>query len=138
MTTPTAGPHLGRSTLAIVAGFLFIVVLSLSTDEVLHLAGVYPPWNEPMWDPGLNALALGYRLVYGILGNLLIYRLAPWKPMKHVWITAGIGQVLALAGVGAALSKSLGPAWYPIALAVSVLPSAWVTGPIARRAFGGN
>ena len=138
MTTSAEGPHIGRSILAIAAGFLFIIGTSLGTDEVLHLTRVYPPWNEPMWDPALNALALGYRLVYGILGNLVIYRLAPWRPMKHVWIAAGIGQALALLGVGAAFAKELGPAWYPIALAASVLPSAWVTGPVARRTFGGN
>lgn len=138
MITSAEGPNIGRSILAVVAAFLFVFATSLGTDEILHLTHVYPPWGVPMWDPSLNALALGYRLAYGILGNLVVYRLAPWKPMKHVWILAGIGQLLALLGVGAALTARLGPTWYPIALAASVLPSAWVTGPIARRTFGGN
>ena len=136
MTTASAGsPSTGRSIWAVAGGFLFVVLLSLGTDEILHLAQVYPPWNQPMRDPGLNALALGYRLVYGILGNLLIYHLAPWKPMKHVWIGAGIGLVISVLGAIAGIKADLGPAWYPIALAASVLPSAWVTGPIYQRFF---
>ena len=48
---------------AIVAGFLVTVVLSLTVDEILHLAGIYPPWGDPMPQPALNALALSYRCV---------------------------------------------------------------------------
>jgi hypothetical protein len=117
----TEAPNTGRSIWAVGAGFLFVVLLSLGTDEILHLTQVYPPWNQPMWDPGLNALALGYRLIYGILGNLLIHRLAPWRPMKHVWV--------------AAVTTHLGPVWYPVLLAASVLPSAWVTAPLYQRLF---
>jgi hypothetical protein len=119
-----------------VAGFLLVVVLSLGTDELLHLARVYPPWGEPMWEPRLNALALSYRIVYGILGNLLIYRLAPWRPMKHVWIAAGIGFVISSLGAAAAVQQNLGPLWYPVTLALSTFPCAWVTRPIAEALAG--
>jgi hypothetical protein len=90
-----------------------------------------------MWEPRLNALALGYRIVYGILGNLLIYRLAPWRPMKHVWIAAGIGFAVSSLGAAAAIQQNLGPAWYPVTLALSAFPCAWVTRPIAE-ALGGQ
>jgi hypothetical protein len=132
MAQPQAGPHIGRSIGAVVAGSLVVVILSLGTDEILHLIHVYPPWGQPMYEPGLNALALGYRMVYAVLGNLLIYRLAPWRPMKHVWIAAGVGFVLSTLGAVAAVQHNLGPLWYPVALAFSAFPCAWVTGPIAQ------
>lgn len=133
MTEAQAGPNVGQSIWAVLAGFILVVVLSLGTDEVLHITHVYPPWGQPMFAPGLNALALGYRIVYGVLGNLLIHRLAPWRPMKHVWIAAGIGFVISLMGAAAAAQQNLGPLWYPIALAFSAFPCAWVTRPIAER-----
>ncbi|HET7041822.1 MAG TPA: hypothetical protein VFI13_07375, partial [Gemmatimonadales bacterium] len=55
-----SGPRTGRSIWAVAAGFLFVVLLSLGTDEILHLTRVYPPWGVPMRDPALNALAFGY------------------------------------------------------------------------------
>jgi len=67
--------RLGRSVLAVIAGMLAGAFLSLGTDELLHLLKVYPPWNEPMRAAGLNALALGYRIVYDTLGSYVTARL---------------------------------------------------------------
>jgi hypothetical protein len=100
---------------------------------VLHVLRVYPPWGQPMFDPGLNLLALSYRLVYGVLGSYLTARLAPHNPMRHVWVGAIIGFVLSAAGVIVAIQTKLGPAWYPIALALSVFPTAWLGGMLHRR-----
>ena len=61
--------RLWRSAGAIFAGFLAVAVLSLATDQVLHMLNVYPPWGEPMHDPKLNLLALAYRIVYTIVGG---------------------------------------------------------------------
>jgi len=44
-------------------------VLSLGTDELFHLVRVYPPWNQPINDPGLNLLALSWRIIYTVLGS---------------------------------------------------------------------
>jgi len=52
-----------RSAAAVLAGFLAVAVLSLVTDQILHVLQVYPPWGAPMWDPKLNLLALTYRTV---------------------------------------------------------------------------
>lgn len=49
-----------RSTLAVLLGFVAVVVLSLATDQLLHVLHVYPPWGQPMYDPGLSLLALAY------------------------------------------------------------------------------
>jgi hypothetical protein len=130
---PPSSRRLGRSVGAVGLGFLAVFVLSLGTDQVLHVLNVYPPWGEPMNDPGLNALALAYRCVYGVIGSYLIARFAPYAPMRHVWIGAAIGFVLSAAGAVAAIQMNLGPAWYPIALALSAWPTAWIGGNLHHR-----
>jgi hypothetical protein len=125
--------HLGRSTMAVLVGFVSVVVLSLGTDQVLHVLEVYPPWGEPMNDPGLNLLALAYRCVYGVLGAYIAARLAPRNPMRHALILGGIGFVLSTAGAVSASTMNLGPIWYPVALVITALPTAWLGGVLARR-----
>ena len=123
------------SFVAVVVGFLTVAVLSLATDQVLHVLEVYPPWGEPMWSPGLNLLALTYRTVYTILGGYLTARLAPRAPMRHVAILGVIGLMAGTAGAVASITMAdLGPDWYPIALAVLGFPSVWIGGRVHRRA----
>ena len=133
MTTQTAETslpprRLWRSTAAVILGFFTCAILSLGTDQILHLLKVYPPWGEPMWDPGLNALALAYRCVYTVAAGYLTARLAPRNPMCHVWVLAFIGLLMAVAGVIATSGLALGPRWYPIALAVTSVPFVWLGG----------
>jgi len=122
-----------RSVLAVFVGFLVGAALSLGTDQVLHVLHVYPPWDQPMRDPALNLLALSYRCVYNVVGFYLIAKLAPRNPMRHIWIGAAVGCVLSSGGVIAAMKVDLGPLWYPILLALSTLPCAWVAGSLYLR-----
>jgi hypothetical protein len=124
--------RLGRSVAAVAAGFMAVVVLSLGTDEVLHLLRVYPPWGEPMFQPSLNLLALVYRSIFTVAGMYLTAKLAPYAPMRHALIGGAIGTVIAAAGAVATVPMNLGPAWYPIALAVTALPLAWLGGALYR------
>ena len=134
MTPARTQPRrLGRSIVAIFLGFVAVVVLSLGTDEVFHLLRVYPPWNEPMNAPGLNLLALSYRIVYTVLGSYIAARLAPSLPMFHAWVLGVIGFVIGTAGAIATIPMHLGPAWYPIAIAATALPCAWLGGVLGRR-----
>lgn len=137
VTTARPPRRLGRSVGAVLLGFLVVVVLSLGTDQVLHLLQVYPPWGQPMRDPGLNLLALSYRLVYGVIGSYVMARFAPYAPMRHVWAGAILGFVLSSLGVVTAIRMDLGPAWYPIALALSTWPTAWLGGTLYLRQAGG-
>ena len=53
---------------AVLAGFLATVILSLGTDLVLHAAGVFPAWGQPM----SNALflpATAYRTLFTVAGR---------------------------------------------------------------------
>ncbi|MEY2498867.1 MAG: hypothetical protein QOD12_2423 [Verrucomicrobiota bacterium] len=122
-----------RSVAAIIVGFLAVVFLSLGTDQVLHILKVYPPWGDPMPQPGLNALALSYRIVFTIFGSYLAARIAPRNPMRHAMILGLIGTVFGTAGAVATIPMHLGPAWYPIAIAATALPCAWIGGKMASR-----
>jgi len=126
---PNATPcRLGRSVAAIFLGFLAVVVLSLGTDQVLHVLNVYPPWGQPMHEPGLNLLALAYRCVYTAVGGFITARFAPHAATRHVLILAAIGFALGTLGVVGTWNMNLGPRWYPIAIAVTGAPLTWLGG----------
>ena len=132
-TTPSVHPsRRWRSTGAVLLGFFAVVVLSLGTDQVLHVLDVYPPWGQPMPQPALNLLALSYRIVYAVVGSYIAARFAPHAPMRHALILGVIGLVLSLAGALATIPMNLGPAWYPIALVITALPCAWLGGAVYR------
>ncbi len=120
--------RVGRSILAVLVGLVVVFVLSLGTDQLFHVLGIYPPWGQAMNDTGDNVLALSYRLVFNVLGCYLAARLAPRNPMRHAMILGAIGLVLSIVGAIGAISMKVGPAWYPILLALSALPCAWVGG----------
>ena len=121
-----------RSAAALLAGFVAVFVLSLATDQVMHMLGIYPPWGQPMREPGLNLLALIYRCVYAVIGSYIAARLAPRAPMGHALALGAIGLVISLAAAITVIPMDLGPAWFPIALAVTTLPCAWLGGVLYR------
>jgi len=116
----------------VLLGFFAVVVVSLGTDQVLHVLQVYPPWGQPMYDTGLLLLALAYRSVYAVLGSYIAARLAPRNPMRHALVLGAVGLVLSLAGAIATIPMDLGPSWYPIALVLTTLPCAWLGGVLHR------
>ena len=124
-----------RSVVAVVAGLVVIFALSLGTDQIFHMLGVYPPWGQWTTDTGVNALALSYRLVYSVLGCYLTARLAPHAPMKHALVLGAIGFVLSAFGAIAASRMNLDPLWYPLALVVTAVPCAWLGGALYRPAI---
>lgn len=119
-----------RSAGAVLFGFIVVVVLSLGTDQVLHVLQVYPPWGQPMYDTGLVLLALSYRIVYAVVGSYIAARFAPRNPMRHALVLGVVGLVLSTAGANATIPMDLGPSWYPIALVITALPCAWLGGAL--------
>jgi hypothetical protein len=121
--------RIGRSIGAILGGFVAVVILSLGTDMAMHAAGIFPPWGEPMAD-SLFLLAAAYRTVYAIAGSYITARLAPNRPMQHALLGGALG--FAASAIGAATTWDKGPAfgphWYPLWLAVTAMPCAWVGG----------
>jgi hypothetical protein len=123
--------RIGRSIGALLAGFAVGIALSLGTDEVLHLAGVFPPWGQPVTSPPL-ALATAYRIVYGIVASYVIARLAPDRPMLHAMIGGFVGLVVSTLGAVATWNSgpAFGPHWYPVSLIITALPTAWIGGKL--------
>jgi len=118
-----------KSAVAVVAGLVFILVLTTFVDLLLHIVGVYPSMDKPI-DDTLAAMATAYRVVISVAGAWLTARLAPQKPLKHAMILGLVGVVLGLIGVVATWNMGLGPRWYPIALTVLGLPQCWLCGKL--------
>jgi hypothetical protein len=121
--------NIGRSVLALLAGFLVAVVLSLVTDLLLHQFGFYPPLGEASTSSQMVVATL-YRAIFGILSAWVTARLAPYNPLGHALIGGAIGTVIALVGAIGTWDLNLGPHWYSIALVVLSLPESWIGGKI--------
>ena len=121
----------GRSALALIVGLVVGVVLSLGTDEILHVLNIYPPWGQTMSDR-LFMLATGYRIIYSVIGAYVAARLAPYRPMWHAMVLGVAGLVVSIAGAALTWNHEppLGPHWYPVAVALISLPCAWLGGKI--------
>jgi hypothetical protein len=121
-----------RRVAAVLAGLIANVVLSIGTDFALSAAGVFPSLSKPesfttpMW-----LLATAYRTVYGIGGSYLAALLAPDHPLGHA-ITLGVLGFFACVA-GAVTMWGVGPHWYPLALVVLAIPSAWIGGRLRLR-----
>lgn len=120
---------LPRSIGAILAGVLVGVLLSLGTDSLLRAMGIFPALGERVSDP-LLMLATVYRTVYGIVSSYITAWLAPNRPMTHVLVLGFLGLAANVLGTVATWNKgpAFGPHWYPIALIVLAVPTAWVGG----------
>ena len=118
-----------RSLGAVCAGLVVVVVLSLGTDLALHATGVFPPWGQGMSDE-FFALATAYRTLYAVAGSYVTARLAPHRPMTHALAGGVVGLILSTAGAVATWNNGpeFGPHWYPVALAVTAMPCAWLGG----------
>ena len=81
--------RIGRSILAVIAGALTGIILSLCTDALLRQVG-WMSAGLPATDRIL-ALATIYRTIYGVMGAYVAARLAPYRPMLHALVLGAIG-----------------------------------------------
>lgn len=133
MSEAQSSRNVPRSIGAVVAGIVVGAALSILTDVLLRSAGLFPALGVRMAD-SLLALATAYRTVYSVLAAYVTARLAPNRPMFHAMVGAFIGIVVATIGaiVTWNAGPQYGPHWYPIALIVLALPTAWVGGRIGE------
>ena len=117
--------RLGRSILALLAGIVMGIVLSVGTDLGLHASGVAPAQSE-RWPNQLLVLATAYRSIYGVIAAYVIARLAPNRPMGHALVAGALGLVVSTLGAVAAWGSTISQHWYPVTLALTTLPTAWV------------
>lgn len=114
---------------ALFAGFVVNVALSLGMDAALRAAGILPALGVPMTH-AQSLLAMAYRTVFCVISSYVVARLAPHHPLEHAMVGGAIGMALAAAGAAATWNRGLGPHWYPVALVVLALPTAWIGGKI--------
>jgi len=116
---------------ALLAGFVVGVTITLATDGALHLARIFPPLGQPIGSKSL-LLATVYRTVYQVLGSYITARLAPDRPMGHALVGGAIGLTICILGAVVTWNKgpAFGPHWYPVALIVLALPTAWLGGKL--------
>ena len=121
----------GRSIWAVVAGVLFVIVVTTIVDTILHMTGVYPPMEARIpLTQGQAVLATVYRFLISVAGGWLTAKLAPQNPMKHAMALGYVGTALGLVGVIATWNAGMGPRWYPIALAALAIPQSWLGGKL--------
>jgi hypothetical protein len=115
---------------AILAGMIFIVVSHTGTDYVLETLGIFPPRNEGLHITWMVVTATIYRSIFTVVGGYITAALAPNPPMRYVMILGIIGLALGILAAIVTIPMGLGPAWYPIALAVLALPCVWLGGKL--------
>jgi hypothetical protein len=125
--------RIGRSIGAVLAGIFVGAALSIATDAVLHAISVFPPLGQSMVGyEGALLFATVYRTVYGVAGSYITARLAPDWPMAHAMILGILGLIVSIVGAAVTWNKgpAFGPHWYPVALVVLALPTAWAGGKL--------
>jgi hypothetical protein len=130
---------LGRSIVALLGGFVAVVVLSIGTDVVMIKMGVFPKLGDPMAD-NLLLLATTYRTAIGVAGSYITARLAPFRPMFHALLGGVVGLVLSTAGAVGTWNQpvAIGHHWYPLALIATVMPTAWAGGKFREAQLSGQ
>jgi hypothetical protein len=126
--TETQHPRrIGRSIVALLTGIFVGVILTVVTDIVLHVTGVFPPWGQPTGD-ALLLLATAYRIPFNIAGSYVVARLAPDRPMRHALVSGIVGVFAGTVGAITTWDRGLGSHWYPLALIALATPCAWAGG----------
>lgn len=102
-----------RSGGAVLAGLVFVIIITTATDVLMHTTGAFPPFGQAMAG-SLFLLALAYRTMYGVAGGYIAARFALQNPIKHAVVLGLIGFVLGTAGTLATWGRGpeFGPKWY--------------------------
>ena len=116
-----------KNVLAVLAGLVFTIAVSLGLDQVMTRTGVFTDVISSM-TTGDWLTALSYRLVAAIGGGWITARLAQSRPVFLAVVLGAIGTLVGLAGFAAAYIKrpELGPLWYPFLLVITAIPCTWL------------
>ena len=118
---------------AVLAGIVFIVVTHTATDFALEALGIFTPPEQGFHTTWMVVTATIYRSLYTVAGGYITAALAPNPPMRYVMILGIFGTVAGTLAAIVTIPMGLGPAWYPIALAVLALPCVWLGGKLKTR-----
>jgi hypothetical protein len=124
-------PPIARSVAAIVAGFVLIAALSLTTGAALQGAGLMPAAGLPMTDTGGVLLETAYVAIFAIAGCWFAAYLAPDRPMRHALILGLLGLAFNLVSAAAVWDQR--PTWAIILNLALVMPYAWIGGRLREQ-----
>jgi hypothetical protein len=124
---PQGSPSkLGRSILAVLAGIIVGIVLSVGTDWLLRFTGLAPAQQSARWSNQLLLFAAVYRSIYGVIASYIIARLAPNRPLGHALVAGALGTLVGVLGAIAMWNSTRGQHWYSLALLLTAIPTAWI------------
>jgi hypothetical protein len=109
-----------RLVLSVAAGIVFSKVLTVITHEILHLAGVLPPLDKPMFDRKMLLISLSFHSVYAVSGAYITAGIAREKAGKAVFILGSKEAILWIIGIILLWKHS--PPWFNIAKAALGFP----------------
>jgi hypothetical protein len=89
--------RIGGSMGALLIGIFAGAILWFGTDELPHIAGIFPALGQPM-NHALLLTATAHRTVYNVVGSYIVARLAPNRPMQHAMASGVVSLVLGTAG----------------------------------------
>ncbi|HSX00584.1 MAG TPA: hypothetical protein VLH38_06135 [Patescibacteria group bacterium] len=121
---------ISRSILAFLAAVAVTFALSYGTDAILVAANLMKS-NALPDSVAIVALIIAYRTVYNVLGAYIVAKLAPKRPMLHAMVLGVFGIIGALSAMAAQPDYS--PAYYPVILALLILPSVWLGVKLEER-----
>jgi hypothetical protein len=132
VTEKKPSKRIGRSVLAVVAGFVATVILSYGVDAILVATGVMPKGGKlPLHGSELLvAFILAYRALFSVAGCYVAARLAPNHPMRHALILGTLGMLGGAAGAMA--MQGAAPGWYSWGIVALALPMAWLGGKLYK------
>lgn len=114
-----------KSLIAIVSGIAVTFILSNGTDYLFRKANILPPSTMYVSSIIIITVIL-YRCIYNVIGSFIVAKLAPYQPMGHALGVGIFGFLGSLAGTIATWNMNLGPHWYPISVAITAIPCAWL------------
>ena len=118
----------------VLLAFIACAAVSVATDAFCRVVGLFPQDGQAAasWR---YAIPLSYRMIYGTAAAAFVAFLAPEPRWRYVGITGVIGWLLCLAGWLATKGRGpeFGPAWYSLALTVSVPLATFAGGWICLR-----
>jgi len=95
------------------------------------------PWGQPTGD-ALLLLATAYIIPFNIARNYVVALLAPERPMQHALVSGAAGVLACTVGAVTTWDRGPGSHWYPLALIVLAMPSAWAGGRLRAKQLRGR
>ena len=124
-----------RSIWAVVAGFLFIAVLSFGAGAIVRaMSPTLFDANGGTSNLAILCLSTVFTAVFATVGCYLTARLAPAHPMRHALILGALGLAFSL--ITASRAWNMEPAWYNVLNLLLVMPYAWIGGRLRKNEIG--